>query len=279
VERGETDVLPDLYELVDNKSVDQLGLNPGALHALWTIHGLGALEGNNNEAFDVAARALYHPANSVRRAALMTLPRTQESLDLILAADFVPNPEVPGDMDYTMPATTMMSSNMQVRLAALLAIAEMPASEQAGISVAEMMVMDQNVNDRWIRDAGMAAAAKNDETFLNHIFTKHLPENADSTYKANVSTPVERVAGHFALGENNGSVTQYLNWLPDADVTIGTAFVAGLAEEWPEDQAPEFSESDRNSLGTLRSNLSEKYDEHLDNLAERWESSDIFGNR
>ncbi|CAN5190542.1 hypothetical protein BH23BAC3_BH23BAC3_33180 [soil metagenome] len=279
VERGETDVLPDLYELVDNKSVDQLGLNPGALHALWTIHGLGALDGNNTEAFEVAAKALHHPANSVRRAALMTLPRNQESLDLILAADFVPNTEVPGDMGYTMPATTMMSSNLHVRVAALLAIAEMPVSEQAGKAVAEMLVMEENINDQWIRDAGSAAAARNDESFLKHVFTKQLPEQADSTYKANVRTPVERVAGHYALGENNGSISEYLSSLCETDVSIGTAFVAGLAEGWPEDAAPDFSESDRSSLGSLRSNLPEEYDEHLDALADKWGSSDIFGNR
>ncbi len=279
VERGETDVLPDLYELVENRSVDELGLNPGALHALWTMHGLEALDGNNSEAFNVAAKALHHPVNSVRRAALMTLPRNQESLDLILAADFVPNPEVPENMTYTLPATTMMSSNMHVRVAALLAIAEMPESEQAGKAAAEMLVMEENINDQWIRDAGSAAAARNDESFLNHVFTKQLPEQADSTFKANVRIPVERVAGHYALGENNGSVAEYLSLLSDADVTIGTAFVAGLAEEWPEDAAPDFNESDRSSLGSLRSNLPEEYDEHLDALADKWGTTDIFGNR
>ncbi len=280
VERGESDVLPDLYDLVEDKSTDQLGLNPGALHALWTIHGLGALDGNNSDAFDVASKALHHPANSVRRAALMTLPRNQQSLDLILASDFVPNIEVPGDMGYTMPAVTMMSSNMHVRLAALLAIAEMPESEQAGKAVAEMLVMEQNVSDRWLRDAGTAAAAQNDVSFLDHVFTKQLPENADSTYKANVAIPVERVARHFALSDaDNGKVAGYLSSLPDLDVTLGSAFVAGLAEAWPEEQAPQFTQSQHNSLRSLRSTLSEEYHEHLDALADKWDSASIFGNR
>ncbi|REL37591.1 dehydrogenase [Rhodohalobacter sp. SW132] len=279
VENGNANVLPDLYEMVNDRSVDQLGLNPGALHALWTMHGLGALDGNNAEAFDVAAGALHHPANAVRRAALMTLPRNETARDLVLAADFVPNPEAPGDMGYTMPATTMMSSSLHVRLAALLALAEMPASDKAGQAVAEMIVMSENANDRWLRDAASAAAAKNEVSFLDHVFTKHLPESADSTYKENVATAMERVGGHYALGEYNGDVSKYLSGLPDADPTLGAAFVGGLAEGWPEGEAPQFSDSERNSLSSLRANLPEEYDEHLDALAEKWESSDIFGNR
>jgi putative membrane-bound dehydrogenase-like protein len=44
VERDSTDVLMSLYKLVNDSSiVDDLGMNVGALHALWTIEGLGAL--------------------------------------------------------------------------------------------------------------------------------------------------------------------------------------------------------------------------------------------
>lgn len=279
VERGETDVLSQLYPLVENTKIDKLGLNPGALHALWTIHGLGALDGSNDEAFQVASRALHHPASSVRRAALMTLPRNQESLDIILASYFLPNTDVPDNMDYTMPAHTMIPSDPQVRLAALLAVAEMPASEKVGRAVAEMMIMEQNVNDRWIRDAGSAAAARNDESFLKHIFTKQLSENADTTFKANVRTPIERVARHYASGDQNDSVSEYLFSLEETDPLIGIGFIAGISEGWPEGEAPQFSESDRDRLRNLRSNVSEELDDYLDELAEKWESADIFGNR
>lgn len=43
----------DLYELVENTEVDYLGLNSTALHALWAIHGLGALD---------------HPVDEVRKS-------------------------------------------------------------------------------------------------------------------------------------------------------------------------------------------------------------------
>ncbi|MCA9149513.1 MAG: ThuA domain-containing protein, partial [Planctomycetales bacterium] len=39
VERGHTAVAPQLIELVQDTSVDAIGLNVGAIHALWTLHG------------------------------------------------------------------------------------------------------------------------------------------------------------------------------------------------------------------------------------------------
>src|SRR5688572_26417369 len=75
VERGKTDVVPALVRLVNDHTVDDLGLNVGALHALWTLHGLGALA--DAQAMRAAREALYHPAASVRRAALMMLPRDE----------------------------------------------------------------------------------------------------------------------------------------------------------------------------------------------------------
>ena len=42
VERAKTDVVPALIERVADRSVDAIGLNAGVIHALWTLHGLGA---------------------------------------------------------------------------------------------------------------------------------------------------------------------------------------------------------------------------------------------
>ena len=35
--------------------MDQIGLNPAVIHALWTMHGLGALDGAHAEATEAAA--------------------------------------------------------------------------------------------------------------------------------------------------------------------------------------------------------------------------------
>ena len=278
VERGEQDVTTELVGLIENEHVDELGLNPGALHAIWTLHGLGALDSTNQEAFNAVLAALHHPVSSVRRAALMTLPRNEEVLNSILAADILPNPDTPGDMDFVMPVNIISAADAQVRLAALLAIAEMPASEKAGGMIAELLTDEWNVNDQWIRDAGTAAAANNDLSFLDHVLQKQLPENADSTYKANVSFVVENVASHFALGgDPASSVADYLLSLENADQTIGTAFLDGLTSEWPEDATPGFNNDETEQLSGLRGVLPEEYGEYLDTLAETWGTPDLFG--
>src|SRR5262249_47637297 len=85
VQRGKTDVVPLLIELVRDRSVDALGLNAGAIHALWTLHGLGALNGSASEAVDAAAAALAHPSAGVRRNAAQVLPRDARSTGLVLS--------------------------------------------------------------------------------------------------------------------------------------------------------------------------------------------------
>src|SRR5687768_15048164 len=84
VERGNKDVVPALCELVRDTKVDDIGLNPAAIHALWTLHGLGALDGSNTDAREAATGALKHSSAGVRRAALMTLPRDEASRDALL---------------------------------------------------------------------------------------------------------------------------------------------------------------------------------------------------
>ena len=76
VEKKDKSVLPSLYKLVQNEDVDETGINAPAVHALWTMHGLKALDGTNKEALDVAIKALHHPAGGVRKAAIEVLPKT-----------------------------------------------------------------------------------------------------------------------------------------------------------------------------------------------------------
>ncbi|HMI01293.1 MAG TPA: PVC-type heme-binding CxxCH protein, partial [Pedobacter sp.] len=62
VESGKKSIIPELYKLIRDKSVDELGINPGAIHALWTLHGLGPIDGSSAETFQVAVEALSHPS-------------------------------------------------------------------------------------------------------------------------------------------------------------------------------------------------------------------------
>src|SRR5262249_52838667 len=101
----------DLVRLIRDRTVDALGLNVPALHALWTLHGLGRIQSPDGSprARLAAAEALGHPSASVRRTALMVLP-DPGALALILRGKLLEDPDP------------------QVRLAALLAVADLPVA-------------------------------------------------------------------------------------------------------------------------------------------------------
>ena len=63
VERGRQDAVPALVALTRNTSVDEVGLNGGALHAIWTLDGLGAVQDLTSD----AGRARGRRAEAPRR--------------------------------------------------------------------------------------------------------------------------------------------------------------------------------------------------------------------
>ncbi len=148
VERQDKSVAPELAKLVADQSVDATGNNPAAIHALWTMHGLGALDGTDGASLAAAVGALKHPAAGVREATLQVLPRTHESLQAILAAQLLADPD------------------LHVRRVAFLAVADMPPSPPAAQAVWAALQSEENFRDNWLRDAATAAAARNDLSFL-----------------------------------------------------------------------------------------------------------------
>ena len=148
IERGARDVEAALCALVERGSLDDLGLAPGPLHALYALDGLGAIDELSYEVEEALVTALRHPARAVRRAALDLLPRERWALEVVLSGRLLDDPDP------------------HVRLAALLALAEMPPSEAAGRAVLAALEEPANLGDRWIPDAATSAAARHDAGFL-----------------------------------------------------------------------------------------------------------------
>jgi putative membrane-bound dehydrogenase-like protein len=166
VEHGDKSVLPALAKLVEDKSVDPLGMNPAAIHALWAISGISG----GAESGPVATAALHHPVAGVRKAAVDTLPRTAESVRAILSAKVLDDPDP------------------QVRKSTLLALSEMPGSNEAGAAVYAALQKPENVKDRWIPDATAVAASHHDEGFLRAAFAAHPRRDVNTSLAAAEST-------------------------------------------------------------------------------------------
>ncbi|HLO80437.1 MAG TPA: PVC-type heme-binding CxxCH protein [Chitinophagaceae bacterium] len=159
VEKADRSVLPSLYKIVQNRELDEIGINAPAIHALWTIHGLKALDGTNKEAMDVATRALEHPAAGVRKAAIEVLPRNNTTF---LAMQ---------------KAKLFEDKDLRVRLAAVLATTDMKPSTEIGTVLLAMAEKQENVDDEWLKHALTIAGKLNEETFRAAFRKKGLNEN------------------------------------------------------------------------------------------------------
>jgi putative membrane-bound dehydrogenase-like protein len=146
VERSATDAVPALIELTRDRSTDAIGLNVSAIHALWTLHGLGQLNGGNQEARGAALAALQHPSPGVRANAAKVLPPTSASAEAVVPL--------------------LQDADPQVRLAALVALGDMPASEPAGRAIYSLLERPENIGDQWLREAGALAGAVHSRGFL-----------------------------------------------------------------------------------------------------------------
>jgi putative membrane-bound dehydrogenase-like protein len=248
VERGDRDVLSALYALVRDRSVDTIGLNPGVIHALWTIHGLGALDGANAEAAAVAVSALRHPSAGVRRNAVQVLPRTSESVAAVLAADLTRDPDP------------------QVRLMTILALADLPPDERAAPAILDALVRD--AGDRWIPDAATAAAARNAAAFLRSLVTVQRPA-------PKVLDVITVVAEHFARGNPTIAVGGIIGRLGDAEPAAADAAVRGLARGWPAKLRPTLDERAEADLLRLANRLAPERRGALVRLAAGWGSQSI----
>ena len=85
VQQKRMDAVPLLIEFAADKGLDAIDSNPAVIHALWSLHGLGQLKGNNAQALAVAHAALNHRSAAVRKNAVRVLPVSDQSTKLLAA--------------------------------------------------------------------------------------------------------------------------------------------------------------------------------------------------
>jgi putative membrane-bound dehydrogenase-like protein len=273
VERGKRDVVPALVRLAGDQRVDAQGLNPAALHALWTLHGLGALD-TDSAALGVARRALTHPAASLRRAALMTLPRSSALLDDILAAGILPDRNSPWTVEYTVPTGTLQDADAHVRLEALLVLSELPASERAGSAIRDIIGFPANARDPWIPDAVAIAGAKQDLGFLSTLLKLRPP--GDSLAVLGMQRAVGKIARYHATKRDVALVVSLVGNVPQTAAPLAIALLNGLAEGWPEEQAPTLDPEHRTALRAAAAGAPGPLRDAFTKLAQRWGMPELF---
>jgi putative membrane-bound dehydrogenase-like protein len=146
VESGNKKIQDKLFRLIADTSMDEIGLNPAAIHALWTLQGLKAFTGTNDPAIKAAVNALKHPAGGVRRAAIQVLPNSAAVANALIRSG------------------VFHDSDLRVVLAAVLKSCDLPMS-----AILRKTLADVHSDDQWINQALVIAAKMQDPVKRNSL--------------------------------------------------------------------------------------------------------------
>ena len=205
--------IDSLKALIADKSVDEAGLNTGAIHALWVLAGL-------NIASDSPA-GMQHPSPGVRRNAVQTAAGSLVSMKAIAQSGL------------------LLDSDAQVRLAALLKVADSTGADEATeIAMADptaIATADGVASDRWLLDAWTSAASKHWKNVLPRLMKCKTAQSPEALKRIAI------VAEHASRSRLTPSDFEILGTEPGQQ-GIADAIVQGLAKGWPKDftiKAPE----------------------------------------
>ena len=161
VERGQKDVVAALIALVNDKSVDEIGINAPAIHALWTLKGLNALD----EA--TIAAALEHPCADVRKNAIKVMDFSAASVATILKNN------------------VLQDRDPLVVMNALLLFSKSPLDAAAEIAFFARMNKSTEVEDRWMPDAFACVLTANN----GKLMKKHLQSQIKASHSKRTTMP------------------------------------------------------------------------------------------
>jgi putative heme-binding domain-containing protein len=194
--------------------------------------------------------ALKHPAAGVRRNAVQVLAKSPASVRAILNAKL------------------LSDTDAQVRLAALLALADQPAAPLVGEVLVEALNDPTNAYDRWIPQAATCAAANNSDSFLKALTLAREPSGA-------LIATATIVAEHRARSGPHDTVDALVEGMVASDVKLADAVVSGLARGWPKDCRPKLSASAEEGLLRLADRLPTERRATLVQLAAAWQSTKL----
>jgi len=205
VERGQRDVMPALVALTRSTSVDAIGLNVGAFHAIWTLDGLGAVQDLTSATGQAIVAALSHPAAGVRKAAATVLGAR------------------PGGGQAIADAGLLRDPDLNTRLAAVLAVADAPSSPAIAKALYAASREPENFGDRWLSRALYVAAYRHREAVL----TEYRNDPA--------AVPVSALPFPLRLGNNRP------DWRTPDDSTIASSWKAmDVPGAWETRGLPDF---------------------------------------
>jgi putative heme-binding domain-containing protein len=168
--------------------------------------------------------------------------------------------------DAIIEARSLVDSDGQVRLAAFLALAEMPPSAEAASAIAAAIGHPENASDRWIPDAMTSAAAQHEEHFLAALASLR-GKAAGQAVLAIIAT---RVAEHHARGDSSESTAGIVASLAKAERPVVDSVITGLEKGWGGNKSLVDPGKLAESIVPVLEKLSPENKGKLVSLANRW---------
>ncbi len=292
VERGRDDVVPQLLKLVNRTTTDRTGLQAAAIHALWTLDGLHAVEVSAPQVWKTVVAALRHPSAGVRMTAVRVFPRNEIGRRALLESE------------------RLHDADARVRKEALLALSEMgPAHSASGRVLAELLFAPETLDDRWLREALTCAAATHalptlraisrlapanrdvsqpqGSSTTSHSESEEAERTADTDHAANTNRTahanrganteraaalIAQVAQHWARGRPAvAEVAQAAEAMVAAAPEWGKAMLRGIVDGWPADYQIELPEAAEARLATWVDKLDSTHQSMAIRLGNAWQ--------
>ncbi len=186
VENQNTTIKGELYKLIDNNQVDELGLNPSAIHALWALHGLGLLDGSDKNSIQMATKALQHPSAGVRKNAVDVLPNTADTYKSITSFNL------------------HQDSDLTVRKTVFKKLSQIPASKQISNLLYESSLEESNANDKYLPQVIFAGVMNHPAYFEENISKLFPKEGPDSLYSLTERLAKSLIEEEYYLDRRSG---------------------------------------------------------------------------
>ncbi len=164
LEKKDTSLASDLFAIINDQTVDAVGLNAPAINAIWTLNGLGLLDGSNQEALQTVTNALKHPSDAVKKNALRVLPPSEASAKAIIESGL------------------LSSENLNVRKTAFVAITAMPSNPEISKFLVAAAADTANASDEFLPQAVFAAVITHPDDFSKIDNTRALELQADAEF-------------------------------------------------------------------------------------------------
>ncbi len=249
VDRGNADVAPALVKLIEDNTVDETGLNAGAVHATWLLCTLTTEDERTRLSL---LAAMKHPSLAVRKAILSALPQTNNPT-LFAPALFVNNQLGP-------------KVDPRLRLAAALVIADMPKPKEGFLGAKVATELLTGTNDRAGREALLSAAS----ALAGHALVGAAFSTQEPT--AEGLAALELFARHYAASGGDENLAAALAFLSNKEARsdVAAAIVNGLAAGWPANKTPKLDEFTDRYVGAILAKLPPASRGRLLKLASTW---------